>query len=482
MHQTAARASLNNCVDTLQGAIWPEIVSGRSANRHGRYYHPRQLHTGESELRPLTQQEVGPEETYWSVASQHGLRVAVVDITQAAMDRRLNGIQVLEWGLHDRTFTIDAHPHGLLPDIQRRYGSHPVHICDYYRTTQGGYRHLLRDLKAGIRTKTKLIIDLLGRESWDLFTFNFSETHCAGHHFWHLHDPNSPWHDPNSPADLKDALFEVYREIDEAVGRVIAAAGDESRTVMLTSHGMGLYNGGYQLMPEIVSRMGLGSDEGRASSGIMRRFNNSLKTVVPRAVLPLVYRMAETGPVRRFQQHNGCMVSPLQSPETQAAALPNNRIGAVRLNLQGREPFGRIAPGAEAKALLKDIAAEFESLVLPGSTTPIIEWARPIEDVFSAEHHPDLPDLLVRFRDDLGVLETCESPRLGRIRVPLNRSYNPRTGDHTKTSRLWLKTPEVRPGALLPEANSIDVAPTVLKMLGVPVPNWMDGQPLPAVA
>ena len=40
----------------------------------------------------------------------------------------------------------------------------------------------------------------------------------------------------------------------------------------------------------------------------------------------------------------------------------------------------------------------------------------------------------------------------------------------------------MRPGALLPEANSIDVAPTVLKMLGVPVPNWMNGQPLPAVA
>jgi predicted AlkP superfamily phosphohydrolase/phosphomutase len=235
-------------------------------------------------------------------------------------------------------------------------------------------------------------------------------------------------------------------------------------------------------VPEILSRLGLGSDEGHATGGVMQRFNNSLKTVVPRGVLPLVLGMARTTPVRRFQRHNGCMVAPLQSPETRAVALPNNQIGAIRLNIQGREPFGRVRPGAEARALLQEIAAEFEPLVLPGGTTPIVDWVRPVEDLFGAEHHPDLPDLLIRFRDDLGVLEACESPRLGCVRVPLNRIYNPRTGDHTDVSRLWLRTPEVRAGARLPEANAIDVAPTVLKMLGVPVPNWMDGRPLPAVA
>jgi len=481
LRAAGAAAPLANCVETLQGAVWPELNSGRSCHHHARFYHTRQVHTGEAALRPLTPEEMGPDESYWAVAGRAGRRVAAVDVTHAVKVPGLNGIQLIEWGLHDRTFDIESEPRSLLTDIRRAHGDHPVGNCDHYPTTDAGYRRLHRDLIEGVKRKTDVLLDIVGREDWDLFTLNFSEGHCAGHHFWHLHDPDSPWHRPDAPDDLKDMLLDVYRAIDAAAGEVVAAAGPDASVVMVTSHGMGPYTGGYQLVPEVLSRLGLGSDEGRAVDSPVRRANNALKYVVPMAALPWVYRLAGATPVRRIQDRQGCLVDPLQSPRTRAAAVPNNRTGAIRLNLEGREPYGRVVSGPEADALGVEIADAFRSLVLPGTDTPIVEWVKPIDEVYGDDRHPDLPDLLVRFRHDLGVIEECWSRRLGHVRVPLNRAYNPRTGDHTPVSRLWLRAPGIGAGAELPEANALDLAPTVLRLLDVPVPNWMDGRPLAAV-
>jgi arylsulfatase A-like enzyme len=39
----------------------------------------------------------------------------------------------------------------------------------------------------------------------------------------------------------------------------------------------------------------------------------------------------------------------------------------------------------------------------------------------------------------------------------------------------------VPPGLVLDDVRSLDVAPTVLRLLGVPIPDWMQGRPIPAI-
>lgn len=52
---------LDNPLETLPGAIWPEITTGRSAGHLGQFFHPDQLHTGEGRLRPVTPDDVNAE-------------------------------------------------------------------------------------------------------------------------------------------------------------------------------------------------------------------------------------------------------------------------------------------------------------------------------------------------------------------------------------------------------------------------------------
>ena len=40
----------------------------------------------------------------------------------------------------------------------------------------------------------------------------------------------------------------------------------------------------------------------------------------------------------------------------------------------------------------------------------------------------------------------------------------------------------VAPGTRLPEIRNVDVAPTVLRLLDVAVPSWMEGRPIPGLS
>ena len=470
---------LGNPMETLPGAIWPELVSGRSSGQAPLYYHPRQVRSGEAAYRPIEAAEVDAEDYYWVRASRAGRRVAVIDMPQTVASPDLNGIQLFEWGLHDRNFNIASAPPALLDDIRARYGDHPVPHCDRHKRRPEGYRALRDDLLAGAESKTRLLLDAMGREDWDLFSCCYGETHCVGHQFWHFRDDGHPWHDPDAPAEFREAVRDVYRRVDAGIGELIAAAGAGATVLVVASHGMGPYNGGPQLLPEVLVRLGLGSDGGHGTlaSRALRKAQEVVHQA-PRPLQPLLKTLARTGPVKGIQSAAGCLINPLESPKTRACVLRNNRCGAIRLNIRGREPFGRVEPGAEAAALTTEIRRELLALKDPATGEPIVARVTTATEAFGPDHHPDVPDIMVVFRTDLGVIERCASARVGEVYVENYHPNIPRSGDHTVESRLWAFGPGITPGGGVHAGNVLDLAPTVLALLDVPIPPATDGRPL----
>lgn len=470
-------AWLDNHVAWFPSSIWYEIVTGQSVASTGRFYEVHILKTGEARFRSRTAEEMGRDETFWRMASDAGRRVAAIDIPHTVLDTSLNGIQVVEWGNHDRIAGEGSFPPEILREIFDRFGRHPVRDCDLYRPTHDGYGKLLDDLRAGLERKTAFAEELLSREDWDLFAIGLAEGHCAGHHFWHLHDPAHREHDPSAPAALHGALKTVYKELDRAVGRFVEAAGQEAEILVMASHGMNANRGGVQLLPEILARLGASSAVPSRLSSALRRINGRIKHFVPRRHLNIVRRIARGPVTRTLQERAGCLVDPFASETTRAAAVGNNGVGAIRLNLRGRDPFGAVAEGNEAMDMLEGIRDALLELRDPDTDTPIVRDVKRVSDLFGENHCRDLPDLVVQFAAGLGCIEAGRSRRLGLVAERQNRPLNPRTGDHTDVSCIWATGPRLA-HARRENGHVLDIAPTILKLLAVGTPSRLDGRSL----
>jgi predicted AlkP superfamily phosphohydrolase/phosphomutase len=464
---------LANSLQTLPGGLWAELNTGRSCGHRGIFFPDRQLHTGETEPRPIDPNEVDPR-AYWTAASDAGQRVAVIDLPHTVPPKSLNGVFVAEWGTHDRVFGQKSVPIDFFDEIRESYGTYPLWsrpwprrttaACDGHDGTPEQCHQLLDDLHKGIEQKTALLLDVIGREQWDLFACAFPEGQCSGHQLWHFLD-GAPVLDER----LRDGIRSVYERLDSSLGVLIEAAGSEATVFVAATHGFVHPTGGRQLIPEVLIRLGYGSGS---------RVSAQVRSRVPKRVRALARRVVPRGPREKLQARAGSLPQPLESPLTKAVALDGDRCSWIRLNLKGREPYGAVEPGPEADAMIEDLRAELRQLEHPGSGQPIVSQIVTATEAFGEHHHPDVPDLIVDFRTDLGVLDSCRSGRVGVVRVPFEQT-GLRTGAHPAApSYLWIGGSGSPNQSLAEEGSAVDLAATILARLGVAQPDWCEGRPL----
>lgn len=472
---TATAITLSNPMGYLPDALWPEIATGRSGGSVGFYRIPRQLFAGEARPRLVRVGEVDLT-AVWEHASKAGRRVAVLDVPWAAPTAGVNGVHLWGWGTHDQPFGTGSDPVSFVDEVWLRVGDYPLPHhgdararCDRHDGSAHSYRVLLDAVCRGIEAKSHLARSVLDEGEWDLFFAVFSEAHCVGHHFWHFWDEASPWHDRSAPDRLKGALHEAYLRLDRALEHVLEGAGADSRLMVLFSHGMGPIRGGWQLLPEVLVRLGFGSGRGAASS---------IRGRLPIGVRQLA-RAAIRGRARtRLQQAAGSLPHPLESPATRAASLDNSPCGAVRLNVKGRDLYGSIAPGREYDEACEELIAELSVLEDADTGAPAVEAVMRADELYGDAVHPNVPDLLVRFGEH-GLLSAVRSPRVGTVSGPIWTAALPRSGDHPAApSRLLVVDPDSTESRWRTDGTVLDLAPTVLRLLDVPLPEGLAGSPL----
>jgi predicted AlkP superfamily phosphohydrolase/phosphomutase len=149
--------------------------------------------------------------------------------------------------------------------------------------------------------------------------------------------------------------------------------------------------------------------------------------------------------------------------------------GQLYVNLKGREQKGAVAPGAEYESLLDDLTQRLHALVDPETNQPVIERVLRRDQVYAGPYADRAPDLLF-FTDKM------EYKPMGLSDFSSPHVFDPvygTTGHHRMNGVLICYGPGfVREGVTLEGARIHDLAPTILYMMGQPIPSVMDGQVL----
>ncbi len=457
-------APVHNPPRRFSGASWPTFYTSAQPGAHGQYMRTEfdtdtYAYRGD---RPSTDR-LPP---FWQSPAWRDKRLAVLNLPYAPLTPEINGVQLVEWGVHDHhEHQPTSAPADFAAQVIAAHGRDPVGLCEIENRSPAAFKDFEARLLNRTKAKRDLSCKLLQDSDWDLFLTVFDECHCGGHETWHLHDPRHPLHDPS----MNDPLKRIYQGLDQALGQVLEAAGPEARILVLSTHGMGPTSDCNLTMDEILRRIdGDAGASGTQTIGGVKRLLRHVPAPLLSAVRPLRERVALSmnEKIRRRDRAGRRFFNLFTQDYT----------GGVRLNLVGREAEGKVRPGEEQEAVTRFLIEELNQLV-DGAT-----GAKLVREILRAEeidygpsgYEGSPPDLVIEWA--VKSPKTIDSPRIGSV----DPVYCSRTGDHRMQGFAIAAGPGVAQGRLNDSLGLEDFAPSLAEALALPA-EGLTGRPIEAL-
>jgi len=469
--RTGAYAPMRSTIPVMSPPAWTSLITGLNPGKHGVYDFVRLL-PGSYRLYS-TRRDQTTYRTIFDHASAYGRYVLAVNIPITYPPAPVRGIMIS--GLGAPRQGRFAHPGELEKEL---------HVWEYRRDIDvvfapGKEQEWIADLQNVTRSQTDAMLRLLKREPWDLAMLVYRAIDEVETYFWHHMDPTHPQHDPEKAKMYGSAILKVHRLLDEEIGRLLEVVGDDTIIVLASDHGGGpvykevFLNVWLEQQGWLVRRRTHPLNEWRKN--VMRRLHLTSDHLAPMLDFPLAWRIRNLIPQRLqhalVPESSVTLADVVDWSRTRAYSFGN--IGQIYVNLRGREPQGIVEPGAEYERLLDEITEALYALTDEGQ--PVVDAVYRGRDLYTGPYAGYGPDLNIIMR---GMTYVTQSWREAAGHQIFSISGTHYTGIHRPLGMLALGGPPIAALGAQPEVQIVDVAPTLMWLSGLPIPDDVDGRPL----
>jgi len=454
---------------------WTSMTTGVNAGKHGVFDFFRTFHE-EGERSFVTSQERRAE-PIWSMLSRKGKKVCVMGVPITNPPDPVNGIML---SCSVDTASVATYPKKLLKELEEKYGDLPSQL-----TQPNMENPSLKWFEKQIEVTNNIALDLLAREKWDFFMVVLSYTDHAGHYFWHLHDPNSPFYSSAMQKSSGNVLKEVYKVADTTVGELKKCAGEDVATIILSDHGMGPYkkdlhvnhwleaNGFLKFkfthaaleknLHHHMKRFDIGIIKGRGS-GVLRPMVRGWTEGIP----GVLKGQLDRGMLNAAKKYR--LTVDIDWERTSAYAVTG---GLVRINLKGREPHGIVEPGEEYEKLQGQIIERIKGLSDPSTGKKLVKYVERKQKILKGPMVDGAPDIFMLLSDE-SYRPTIDCIPIASV---IDRPGNTKiSGVHTYMGMIILQGEPFEKGKEISGASLLDLVPTILPMYNMKIPSDIDGK------
>jgi len=418
---------LRSCDPPITVPAWACMTSSRSPGALGIYgFRNRRDHSYEGLTIADSRSVSAPR--VWDVLSARGRSAIVIGVPPSYPVTALNGVMISCFLTPDTQRSQYTYPAELKQEIEGLVGSYMVDVDDF-RTSDK--ERLLADIEEMTEKRFRVAEHLLETRPWDLFFMVEMGTDRMHHAFWRFFDPEHRLHEPGNR--FEGAMLDYYRALDAKIDRLLRFADDDTAVLVVSDHGAKRIDGGICV------------NEWLRNEGYL------VLTEEPAEPTPLRPEMVDWSRTTAWGEGGYyCRLS---------------------LNVEGREPQGTV-PAHEYEQVRDELKAKLEELG-DERDRPIGTVAYRPEELYSQQNGIP-PDLLVYFGElawrSIGQVGT------GSVHV-LENDTGPDDANHAPEGLYLLAAEgvETGPGE---ERDLRDIAPTLLTLLGEPVPPDMEGRSL----
>jgi predicted AlkP superfamily phosphohydrolase/phosphomutase len=414
----------------------------------------------------------------WEILSEAGYRVGVLNVPLTYPVKPVNGFMISGW-MTPYSARNYVYPPELGQELSRVIGDYRIYPAMTYSKGREG-----QFLKASIKMlemRTRTALYLLQREKWDLFMTVIFDTDRVLHQLWHLLDSDHPWHDPDTMRRggiESEIVLEYFRHVDRSLTRLFDAAGDDTLKIVMSDHGMGSAHN-FVVLNNWLLKNGFLKLRHSPWTAFKRRLFQAGIT------LRNVHKIANRLGLAKHAEYKGLYstdwllklaflsFTDVDWPQSVAYSF-GRHYGPIYVNVKGREPNGTVEPGTEYERVREQVIAAAMRFRHPHTGRKMVGRVLRREDIYHGPHLEHAPDLILIPSDPRDIFFGLADFGSNRVVDTVYRY----SGMHRDEGMLLMMGPQVTAGASVDGAAIKDVAPTVLHVMGVPIPDDMDGKPL----
>lgn len=464
---------------------WSSFLTGTNPGKHGIFGFTRRMANRYEWKVNTANDRSGPDIA--EILNGQKKRVCLFNMPLTYPPRPIDGVIVSGMGTPglDSDFT---YPSELKQKLLKTLGEETWVEAEAMNKTPLEYLHALHQSIDRTLNVSKFLLQQY--PDLDLYVLVFMAADRVQHFYWNYVDPHYPDYETDAPQELREAINGIYEHLDQAVGHLINDREDWNIIVM-SDHGGGpfyrMVNLNRWLEQEGYLKF---RDDGTSTTNhhksdkfhyLKMSYRFFRQHVVPRLNRSHRELLRKLVPHAAMERLRGYRRNPTlhKINWAQTRAYAEGRSGDIYLNLVGREPQGIVLP-EERRQLLLELSAKLLALKDPMTREAVVSQVYQGEKLFSGPYVEQSPDLLVEwqnwhyysydlFTEEKTIFGDPTYWESGKLRL---------TGNHRPNGILLMKGQPIKTGQRIDDAGIIDLAPTLLYMVGASIPKEMDGKVL----
>lgn len=478
-------SDLKTTIPPMTFPAWNAFMTGKNPGKHGVFdFMERKTGTYELELMNAGHRRC---ETIWKIASRAGKRCAVVGVPVTYPPEEINGVMISGF---DAPFLDERimYPRQLFDELKENVGQYIVSAGFSKHLKSGNIDNALDEMLKVVDRKADTAKYILREKESDIFMIVFGETDAAIHYFWKYHDAGSPQRAIRDGGELGfDPIYEVYKRVDHHIGEFLQMISDDTTVMIMSDHGAGGAGNRVIFPNRFLENHGLLNFNNMPVMTFFNRGMENLKAYVrimlPEKVMKYI-RFNPKGLGLKFESK--LRYSYIDWRTTRVYADETPYYPNFRVNLKGREPEGTVDASeyddvvAQAISLLDDWHDD-------ATGNKVVRKAYRKEELYNGGYLEKAPDIIVdwNYHDGYSYLFrpsffSKKGRPTGSVTVKdIERSDSMvnRSGSHRDNGVFIISGKAIDSAKEnLGDISILDLAPTILYLLDLPVPVDMDGK------